>query len=72
MTQSKHVTSDAEFYSAMTDPAKKLMDWHILNEDMVLLDTRPTGDFVPESSLTKTFSSRPSRPVTHAYVCMTS
>jgi hypothetical protein len=40
---------------ALADPTKNIVDWHILNDDMVLLETSPTKDFIPESQLTNVF-----------------
>ena len=55
MTNSKYVTDEAEFFKTLADPTKKVVNWHILSEDMVLMDLQPSKDFIPGSNLTNIF-----------------
>ena len=55
MPQHKFVTEPSDFYHIVTDASKNIADWHILNDDLVLVDTKHVGDFIPESNLTNIF-----------------
>ena len=55
MRQSRVITDEAEFYRSLSDPARKLADWHILNDDMVQLEWEYCEDFVPEDTTTNIF-----------------
>ena len=55
MRQSRVITDEAEFYRSLSDPARKLADWHILNDDMVQLEWEHCEDFVPEDTTTNIF-----------------
>jgi hypothetical protein len=55
MPQHQYVSDPSEFYKIVTDQTKKITDWHILHDTLVLVDTAHAEDFIPESNMTNIF-----------------
>ena len=75
MTQSKYISDAAEFYKLLADPKVNVLDWHILNDDLVLVDTQPTKDFIPKSNMTNIFiaaavTAYGRRALNHVLMCI--
>ena len=52
MKQQCFLTDQADFYRKMTNPSLSIVDWHILSEDMILLEFEYRQEFVPEKMTT--------------------
>lgn len=54
---SKHIliTEASEFYRILTNPSRRLIDWHIMNESYVLLEWQHAATFLPEHKTTNIF-----------------
>ena len=46
------IIDEAEFYRKLSNPTKKIVDWHILNEDMVQLEYEYQEEFTPKNMQT--------------------
>lgn len=49
------VTDVSEFYAILTNPARKVIDWHIMNENCALVTWECRADFLPEHTTTNIF-----------------
>ena len=48
-------TDEGEFFRKLTKPTQHILDWHILNEDMVQIKFKYADDFVPGDPQTNIF-----------------
>jgi hypothetical protein len=55
MPRATYITDEGELCKTLADPTTTIRDWHIINEDMVLVDKEHSKDFIPESDITNIF-----------------
>ena len=43
------ISDEAEFFRKVTNPTQRIVDWHILNEEMVQIEYEYRDEFTPEN-----------------------